>query len=227
VVDIRILLIDDHAVFRESVARMLSAERGFQVIRHCASVAEALQILTQARVDIVLLDFDLGERDGTHFMHEAKQQGFAGKVLVVTAGVEEDEAAELVHAGAAGIFMKHQSAALLIKSIREVMAGRAVFEQALLARAVTRGDQSRSDARSPRFTLREHQVFSGVLDGLANKEIAGRIGVSESSVKATLQQLFGKAGVRTRSQLVRVALEQHKEWGNALRRHESPATEET
>jgi two-component system, NarL family, nitrate/nitrite response regulator NarL len=217
VADIRILLVDDHAVFRESVARLLAAEGGLQVIRHCASVAEALAILRQERVDIVLLDFDLGEGDGSHFMQEAKRQGFAGKVLVVTAGVEEDEAVELIHAGVAGIFMKHESAALLVQSIREVMAGKAVFEQALLTRAVTRGNPSRSDARTARFTLRERQVFSGVLDGLANKEIAGRIGVSESSVKATLQQLFGKTGVRTRSQLVRIALEQHKEWGNTLR----------
>jgi two-component system nitrate/nitrite response regulator NarL len=226
VADIRILLVDDHAVFRESVARLLSGERGFQMIRHCASVAEALQILTQERVDIVLLDFDLGERDGAHFMHAAKQQGFVGKVLVVTAGVEEDEAATLIHAGVAGIFMKHQSAALLVQSIREVMAGRAVFEQALLARAVAGGNTARSDARSTRFTPRERQVFSGVLDGLANKEIAGRIGVSESSVKATLQQLFGKTGVRTRSQLVRIALEQHKEWGNSLHRQDGPPTDE-
>ena len=69
------------------------------------------------------------------------------------------------------------------------------------------------DTQERRFTPRERQVFSYVLEGLANKEIGGRLGVSESSVKATLQQLFSKTGVRTRSQLVRIALEQYRDLG--------------
>jgi len=67
-----------------------------------------------------------------------------------------------------------------------------------------------ADHRGERFTPRERLVLSQVFEGLANKEIAGRIGVSESSVKATLQQLFAKTGVRTRSQLVRIVLERYK-----------------
>jgi len=72
------------------------------------------------------------------------------------------------------------------------------------------GAKTRSEDQSGRFTERERSVLSCVFEGLANKEIAERIGVSESSVKATLQQLFSKTGVRTRSQLVRIALEQYK-----------------
>jgi two-component system nitrate/nitrite response regulator NarL len=208
---IRILLVDDHALFRESLARLLRSEPGFQVVGECGSIDAAFEALRQRPADVVLLDFDLGGRDGMHFMRWANQRGFAGRVLVVTAGVEEEEAAELIRAGVSGIFMKHKSAPLLAQAIRDVTAGKVWFDQALLVGAVTSGARAPLQTESGRFTARERQVFSYVLEGLANKEIAARIGVSESSVKATLQQLFSKTGVRTRSQLVRIALEQYRD----------------
>lgn len=215
--NIRILVVDDHALFRESVVRLLDAEPDFDVVAHCGSIDEALAGLRQKPVDIVLLDFDLGERNGVQFMRLAKQEGLSGKVLVVTAGVEESEAADLIAAGISGIFLKHSSAALLAQGIRDVMTGKVWFDQELLQGAVTGGKaasagaaRSSPEASGRQFTQRERQVLQYVFEGLANKEIAGRIGVSESSVKATLQQLFSKTGVRTRSQLVRIALEQYK-----------------
>ena len=116
---IEILLVDDHALFRESVARLLAAEPGFRVTAHCSSVDEALEELRKTRVDIVLLDFDLGQHDGKEFMRLAAQQGFSGKVLVVTAGVQKEQAADLIRSGISGIFMKHDSAALLIEGVRD------------------------------------------------------------------------------------------------------------
>lgn len=210
-----ILLLDDHALFRESVARFLGSESGFQVVAQCGSVHEALETLRVTMVDIVLLDIDLGGRNGTQFIPLARQRGYVGPVLVVTAGVDENEAAELIRAGVSGIFMKHKSAPLLARAIHEVVAGRAWFDPVLLRSVVTSGATSRSGSAAGRFTARERQVLSYVLEGLANKEIAGRIGVSESSVKATLQQLFTKTGVRTRSRLVRIALEQYREMTGA------------
>lgn len=208
---IEILLVDDHALFRESVARLLSAEPGFKVVAHCGSIETALQTVRQRHVDVVLLDFDLGEREGTQFLRLAKQQGFGGKILIVTAGVVDSEAAELIRNGVSGIFMKHNSAALLAQGIRDVMAEKVLFGQELLQRAMSSAPGSRQEAQNEPFTQRERQVLTCIFEGLANKEIAERIGVSESSVKATLQQLFAKTGVRTRSQLVRVALEQYRD----------------
>lgn len=208
---IGILLVDDHALFRESVARLLSAEPGFKVVAHCGSIETALQTLRQRHVDVVLLDFDLGEREGTQFVRLAKEQGFDGKVLIVTAGVVDSEAAELIRNGVSGIFMKHDSAALLAQGIRDVMAGKVLFGQELLQKAMSAGARSRSESQNEPFSERERQVLSYIFEGLANKEIAGRIGISESLVKAILQQLFAKTGVRTRSQLVRVALEQYRD----------------
>lgn len=204
---IAILLVDDHALFRESLVRLLQAERGFEVAAHCGSIEEALRVLQKRRIDVVLLDLDLGERNGTDFLGSAKRQGFSGKVLVVTAGVGQSEAAELIQAGVSGIFMKHRSAALLAHAVRDVMSGKVCFDQALLQAAMAAKARATAPSHEERFTQREGQVLSFIFEGLANKEIAGRIGVSESSVKATLQQLFTKTGTHTRAQLVRIALE--------------------
>ena len=208
---VRILLLDDHALFRESVSRLLSVEPGFEVVAHCGTIEEALAVLRKRPIDLVLLDFDLGDRDGRDFLRIASQQGFRGKILVVTAGVDAGAASELIRAGIAGVFRKHDSAALLAQGIREVMAGKVWFDQEQLQSALRSETATSLANRSRLFTQREQQVLSGVFEGLANKEIAARIGVSESSVKATLQQLFLKTGVRTRSQLVRIVLEQYRD----------------
>jgi len=206
-----ILLLDDHALFRESVSRLLAAEPGFEVVAHCGTIEEALQVLRRKAIDLVLLDFDLGERDGREFLRLAKEQGFNGKVLLVTAGVDAPSISELIRAGISGIFHKHDSAELLAQGIRDVMAGKVWFDQAQLQTALEKETATPQSAGRRRFTERERQVLSFVFEGLANKEIAARIGVSESSVKSTLQQLFSKTGVRTRSQLVRIVLERYRD----------------
>lgn len=205
---IRILLLDDHVLFRESLARLLAAEPDFDVVAQCGSIESALEQIATGDIDLVLLDLDLGSENGSDFARRAGELGFTGKMLVVTAGVAMAEAAELVRAGIAGIFMKHHSAATLAREIRSVVAGRVSFDHTLLHGVM---DASTAPAVAPRsrpLTVREQHVLAGIFEGLGNKEIAARLGVSESSVKATLQQLFAKTGVRTRSQLVRIALEQ-------------------
>lgn len=208
---VRILLLDDHALFRESVSRLLGAERGFEVVAHCGTIEESLQVLCRKSVDLVLLDFDLGEHDGREFLRLAKEQGFDGKVLLVTAGLDSPAASELIRAGISGVFRKHDSAALLAQGIRDVMAGKVWLDQTQLQTALEKETFAPQFAGHRRFTERERQVLSFVFEGLANKEIAARIGVSEGSVKSTLQQLFSKTGVRTRSQLVRIVLEQYRD----------------
>ena len=124
----RILLVDDHALFRDSVARFLDGEQGFEVAGGCATVEEARDLLREKAVDLVLLDFDLGQRDGLDFMQVAERLAFKGKVLLVTAGVNEADAASLIRQGIAGIFPKHNSPVLLVQAIREVLSGRVWFE---------------------------------------------------------------------------------------------------
>lgn len=208
---VRVLIVDDHTLFRESVARLLQAEHDLDV-RHCGSVRECLAIIAEWPTDVVLLDFDLGNETGASFLAQAQGSGFEGKTLLLTAGVNELEAADLIRQGISGIVLKHSSPTELSESIREALAGKVWFEQGYLKKVLEKAAAPQSAPSSTRvFTERERQVLSFVFEGLANKEIAGRLHVSESSVKASLQQLFEKTGVRTRSQLVRVALEQYKD----------------
>ncbi len=205
-----ILLVDDHALFRESVARFLDSEPELRVAGGCATIEEAADFLRANAVDLVLLDFDLGQRDGMDFMRVAESIGYRGKVLLVTAGVDEGNAANLVKHGIAGVFFKHDPPSVLVNAIRQVLSGKVWFEQDYLHR-ITGRTTVEELPRTRKLTEREQQVLVGVFEGLANKQIADRLQVSESSVKATLQQLFQKTGVRTRGQLVRIALEQYRD----------------
>jgi DNA-binding NarL/FixJ family response regulator len=207
------LIIDDHALFRESVARFLNGERGLEVVADCGTIEEAREILERGdAVDLVLLDFDLGQRDGLDFMRVAEDLRFKGKVLLVTAGLNDADAAKLLKRGIAGIFPKHQPPELLSEAIRDVLTGKAWFDQGQLRRIVGAAPQEEDDlVRTGNLTERELQVLSFVFKGLGNKEIADQLQISESSVKGTLQQLFRKTGARTRGQLVRIALENYKD----------------
>jgi two-component system nitrate/nitrite response regulator NarL len=94
--NIRLLLLDDHALFRESVARLLQAESGFEVVADCSSGTEALRIIKSREIDLVLLDLDLGEERGADFLESLRAEHFKGKVLIVTAGVNEREIPTLI-----------------------------------------------------------------------------------------------------------------------------------
>ena len=200
---IRTLLVDDHALFRESISRVLEGEPDLAV-QHCASIRDALQILSQRTVDLVLLDHDLGSERASQFLPAARQIGFEGRVLVVTAWVSDTEAHRLTAQGVAGIFLKQSPLNELTAAIRRVAAG----GTAGIERPAAVRDPS---ASAPVFNERQRKVLRFVLEGLANKEIAWRLQISESYVKAILQSLFQKTGVRTRGQLVRVAFEQYED----------------
>jgi DNA-binding NarL/FixJ family response regulator len=130
------------------------------------------------------------------------------RVLMVTAGITPSESVQILNQGASGIFLKHSSPALLAEAIRRVHGGETWVDQRCLRDIVQVASQPENHRASKDFTERERAVLRGVFEGLSNKEIGARLEISESSVKAALQQLFHKTGVRTRSQLVRIALEQ-------------------
>jgi len=202
---IRALLLDDHAVFRESVARALEMDSQFEVTT-CATIREALQALTQAPIDIVLLDHDLGTERASQFLPAAREAGYLGRVLIVTAWVSDTEARRLMRQGVGGIFLKASPLSVLAESIRAVAGGQTWVDKRFANMAQ---GQPAEPGAGPQFNERQRQVFRFVLEGLSNKEISGRLQISESYVKAILQSLFQKTGVRTRGQLVRVALEQY------------------
>jgi two-component system nitrate/nitrite response regulator NarL len=207
---IDLLIVDDHAMFREGLVRSLEKDPGLRVVGQCARSAEALEILKEKPVDVVLLDMDLRSERGTAFLLEAKRRGFRGPILVVTAGVSGQEAVQLIQNGVAGILHKEHSIEALCRAIRQVASGQACIEDEYLTSLFRTIDRTKTPAR-PALSSRDQTLLRFILEGLTNKAIGDRLEVSEAAVKAFLRQLFDKLGVRTRAQLVKVALEEYKD----------------
>lgn len=210
VATINLLLVDDHGMFREGLARVLEKEPGIKVVGQSATCADALALLAKSDIGMVLLDVDLGPERALDFIVEAKKRAFAGHILVVTAGISGPEAVQLVQAGVAGILHKHHSTDALCKTIRQVAAGEVCLEKEYLTALFRSVDRTKEPNR-PRLTERDKKVLRFIFQGLTNKEIGSRIEISEGAVKFSLRQLCEKLGVRTRSQLVKVALEQYRD----------------
>jgi DNA-binding NarL/FixJ family response regulator len=209
--EIRILLIDDHSLFRESLSRLLQTESDFHIAATCASATEALALPQLAEIDVVLLDYDLGHEQGTLFVDRARGSGFLGHILMVTAGMSDAIMLRALESGSSGVFLKHSPPSRLVEAIRKVVAGEVWLDPAVTRSIIAAATGNAAAPRAQGLTQREQAVLKGVFEGLTNKEIGARLTISESSVKAVLQQLFEKTGVRTRSQLVRIALEKHSE----------------
>ena len=201
-----ILLVDDHTLFRESVSMVLATDSRFRM-EHCASIREALTMLDQSAFELVLLDHDLGSERASQFLPAARERGFEGRVLVVTAWISDNEARRLLRQGVAGIFLKQGPLSELAQAIESVAGGGTWLDQSFSG--IHEEDES-AQAVPPLFNDRQRKVLRYIVEGLSNKEIAWHLQISESYVKAILQGLFQKTGVRTRGQLVRVALEQYE-----------------
>lgn len=202
---IRLLLLDDHVLFREGLRRLLVSEPDFETVAECGTPTEALEALSRSTVDVVLLDFDLEDDTGTRFISAATAAGYKGKILMVTAGMSALDVSVARKLGVSGIFLKHNPPASLLEAIRVVAGGGVWMDPKMTPSAGAAGAQS--GASPEHLTPREQKVLRCVFEGFSNKEMAYQLGVSQSSVKATLQHLFDKMGVRTRGQLVRIAIE--------------------
>lgn len=212
---IRVLIVDDHTLFRESLSRLLEADTECKIVGACASVQEALKIVAVEQIDLVLLDFDLGENPGTQFLEESKRRGFNGSVLMVTGGMADAVMLRALDNGASGVFLKSSPLAELTQAIRRVMNGETWIDSGMVKALLTDARHRSGEARQESLSTRERSVLRYVFEGLSNKEIGQRLSISEGSVKAALQQLFARTGVRTRSQLVRIAVERHsQDWLN-------------
>jgi len=207
---VNLLLVDDHAMFREGLVRMLEKEPDMKVVGQCASAAEALAKVGTSGATMVLLDVDLGADRAIDFVLGARKKGFEGRILVVTAGMSDAEAVQLIQAGVAGILHKHHSASVLCGAIRQMASGEVYLERNYLGPLFRSVDRSRASGR-PLLTDRDKMVLRFVFQGLTNREIAANLTISEGAVKASLRQVFDKLGVRTRAQLVKVALEQYRD----------------
>ena len=207
---LRVLIIDDHALFREGVARVLADQPDFAV-ESSGSVDEALRLVERQAPPVVLLDYDLGIERGSRFLPLARGLGFEGRVLVVTAWVSDQEAVRLLRLGVAGIFPKENPTSALVEAVLDVARGGAWLDQRFL-KLVTGVEAGSDSAELPKhLSERERKVVRALFEGLSNKEIAGCLRVSETIIKTVLQRLFQRTGVHTRGQLVRVMLEDYQD----------------
>jgi len=207
---IRLALVDDQVLFRASLGRFLATQPGFELAGECGTAAEALEILKGSSIDIVLSDLNLRQERGEDLISAARRAGYQGRFLMVAGAADARELSAAIKLGASGIFLKSEALDRLVQAIRLVASGAVWVDQKVLQLLADRlVDGPQLDDRRTRgpMTDREEKVLLGILGGLTNRKIGENIGISESSVKGTVQQLFLKAGVRKRGQLVRVALE--------------------
>jgi len=207
---IQVLLLDDRGLFRTSLAKLLASEGGFDIAAECATSDQALQVLGARPVDVVLLDFDRGPEHAREFIGTARNAGYEGQFLIIAGAIEAHRSAMALKLGTAGIFLKSEAPERLIQAIRLIAAGALWVDQRIIKVLADQClDQSAKmqPAAGNALEDREQKVLDGILGGLTNRRIADGMGITESSVKNVLQSMFPKTGVRTRGQLVRLALE--------------------
>jgi len=210
---IRILLVDDHTLFREGLRRLLDGEAGIAVCGDFPSADAALSALKGGlEFDVVLLDYELTLADGSttngvDLLRRIRVLRPASQVLFVTAGMHLADLTTAVRDLRAGIFLKTEPVAELLLAIQRTAKGERWVSSGVGLALLAEQAQPQTQMRQEDMSDRENAVLRGVLEGLSNKEIGARMDLTESSVKAVLQKLFEKTGVRSRSQLVRYAIE--------------------
>jgi DNA-binding NarL/FixJ family response regulator len=207
---IRIVLLDDHRLFRTSLARLLAAESDLDVVGECGASSEVLEILKSCMVDLVLLDGDLGAEAVTALISAVRAAGYRGRFLTLAGRTDAETAALALKLGASGIFLKCETPDRLVQAIRFLASGGVWVDPAtlqLLAHRFVNQTAPPDHTSDDLMEEREQKVLAGILEGLTNKKIGDNMGLSEGTVKNILQGLFSRTGVRKRSQLVRLALE--------------------
>ncbi len=207
---LQLLLIDDHAMFRASICDLLNRQPDLNVAAHFGDTKSATSWLNDNRADVILLDYDLGKDNAEDFVFRVRSEDRGARILVVTGGVSEQEAVQLIRLGVTGIIHKHNPPESLCGAIRNVANGEVQLEAGYLKPLMGSVDAFAQPTR-PQLTDRDRLLLRGLFQGLANKEIAGRLQISEGAVKASLRLLFQKFKVQSRSQLVRIALEEYKD----------------
>ena len=210
----RIVIADDHPIFRDGLKRLLESEREFRVIGEACDGVEAVNLARQLKPEILLLDLAMPRRHGLEALREMSSDSSPVRVILLTAAAEKDQIVEALQLGARGVVLKDSATQILLKSIRAVMNGEYWVGRESVSNLVQylRGlvDSSSHDAHQRKFGLtpRELEVISAVVAGYANKEIAQHFKISEDTVKHHLSNIFDKLGVSTRLELALFAVNQ-------------------
>jgi len=212
----RIVIADDHPIFRDGLRRLLETESDLKVVGEACDGAEAVKLAKQLKPDILLLDLAMPRHPGLEALREmssASNQN-AVRVILLTAAAEKNQIVEALQLGARGVVLKDSATQLLLKAIHTVMAGEYWVGRESVSNLVqylrTLVQSSGEEARQKKFGLtpRELEIVSAVVAGYSNKETAEYFKISEDTVKHHLSNIFDKLGVSTRLELALFAVNQ-------------------
>ncbi len=210
---IRIVVADDHPIFRDGLCRLLALEPDFEVVAQASDGLQVLQILQQHDPDVLLLDLKMPNLDGLATLQKLQANRIRTKVIVLTASEDKNEFVQAMKFGTSGIVLKQTATELLIKSIRKVNAGEIWLDSHTTAAVMRQfanveempATNAVSRERSP-LSQREREIVALVAQGFKNKEMAEKMFISEQTVKNHLHNIFDKLGVSDRLELALYAI---------------------
>jgi DNA-binding NarL/FixJ family response regulator len=212
---IRLVIADDHPIFRDGLRRLLEAEPDMKVIGEAKDGAEAVKLARHLKPDIMLLDLAMPKHPGLEALRELSDGGTnAVRVILLTAAAEKNQIVEALQLGARGVVLKDSATQLLLKAIHTVMAGEywvgreSVSNLVQYLRNQIQASAEASKQKKFGLTPRELEIISAVVAGFVNKEIAEYFKISEDTVKHHLSNIFDKLGVSTRLELALFAVNQ-------------------
>ncbi len=212
---VRLVIADDHPIFRDGLRRLLELESSFRVIGEAADGAEAIKLVRQLKPDVLLLDLAMPRVPGLETLGELAKSNAPVRTILLTAQIERAQIVEALQLGARGIVLKESATELLMESIRVVMGGQYWVGResvsdlvATLRDLMPRGGEEPSQRRYG-LTPREMEVISAIVAGYTNKDIAQKFSISEQTVKHHLTNIFDKVGVSNRLELALFAVNHH------------------
>jgi DNA-binding NarL/FixJ family response regulator len=208
---IRVLLTDDHTLFRDGIRTLLAAESDMEVVGESANALDAVALARQARPDIVLMDIGMAGMSSFEATRQIRKERPDTKVVFLSMYDDEDYLAECVDIGASGYILKDSPVEQLLTAIREVSHGGSCLSPRLLTRLVDDFRmQGRGPARQPRFgtlTKREREILKMLAEGQSVKDIAGTFELSVKTVEAHKFNLMRKLDIHNKAQLVQYAIQ--------------------
>lgn len=206
---IRIMLVDDHAVLRMGLQLLIESQHNFKIVAEAGDRVEALARAAEQQPDIILLDLDLGGVDGNELIPQLLAETRKTRIIILT-GIRDTAVHEqAVRSGARGVVLKDKADESLITAIEKVKAGELWLSRVMIGRVfddlVSGGDLGNSDPESDKIsalTERELETIALVAEGLKNKEVAAKLFISEATVRHHMTSIFDKLDVSSRLQLV-------------------------
>src|ERR1700747_3305008 len=206
---IRILVADDHAIFRGGLRKLLEAANDISIVGEASNGLQCIRMLEKLRPDILLLDLRMPEKDGWGVLEEVNFDSLPTRTIVLTAAEDDRDVVRAMRLGARGVVLKHSASDLLVKSIRTVHNGEIWLDNRMTAEVIDafkKSAESGQRREKPLLSDREKEIVQLVAQGFRNREIGEKLFISEQTVKNHLHNIFDKLGVFDRLELALYAI---------------------